>query len=307
MARLFTAWHWIPLGLLLLQATFGIVSHLRPGLAGVVCWYFGSDRLLWAALALLLALVVFVWSLWHRPLLTPSRSFAYAMFGLLALSPYLFNVYPSSRDGKPSRVAFRVPLDGPVTVAWGGATPDQNYHVIAPEQRWAYDLLVTQGGASHAGDGTRLDDYYCYNMPLLSPADGTVVAVDDGHPDMPVGELGGNPAGGNQIVLEVAPGEFLFLCHLKPGSIRVAPGDRVQQGQELARVGNSGNTSEPHLHMHLQTTAEADFGEGIPMPFQNYRSAGRLFERGIPTGGIGDTFKGEIIEHAGVAANQATP
>ena len=56
-------------------------------------------------------------------------------------------------------VRFRLPLDGPVTVAWGGADTDVNYHAVMPDQRWAYDLLVTREGRTHRGDGTRLDDY----------------------------------------------------------------------------------------------------------------------------------------------------
>ena len=101
---------------------------------------------------------------------------------------------------------------------------------------------------------------------ILAPADGTVRSVVDGHPNMPPGELGGRPAGGNQIALEVAPREFLFLCHLQPGSITVQPGDQVAAGQVLGRVGNSGNTSEPHLHIHLQDSPNGDEGEGIPNP-----------------------------------------
>ncbi len=176
-----------------------------------------------------------------------------------------------------------------------------NYHVASPGQRWAYDLLVTRDRASHRGDGRRCEDYYIYDRPVRAPAGGTVRAIADGDPDMPIGQLGGgHDPGGNQIVLDVAPGEFLFLCHLKPGSIQVAPGEAVVEGQELARVGNSGNTSEPHLHVHLQDSPNLLIGEGIPLEFSDYRSGNRLVRRGMPRGGFdGGKLVGEVVEHVG--------
>jgi murein DD-endopeptidase MepM/ murein hydrolase activator NlpD len=217
----------------------------------------------------------------------------------LMLVPLGFRAYPSYRPA--SAVQFRVPMDGPVTVGWGGGTADVNYHVVSPDQRWAYDLLVTRDGSTHRGDGTRLEDYYCYDLPVLAPADGTVLQVVDRDPDMPPGQLGGGTdPGGNYIVLQVAEGEYLFLCHLKPGSITVKTGDRVTRGQPIARVGNSGNTSEPHLHIHLQDSPESGWGEGIPMPFHRYRTAERLIESAIPTGGFKNgKLIGQVIEHAG--------
>src|SRR5207237_1434450 len=132
-----------------------------------------------------------------------------------------YATYPSSYDRRASRVAFRLPLDGPVTVAWGGPSKDVNYHVIAPEQRWAYDLLVARDGSTHQGDGHQLSDYYCYGQPVLAPAAGTVITAFDGDPDMPIGALGGGTtASGNHIVIEVAPREYLWLCHLQPRTIR---------------------------------------------------------------------------------------
>lgn len=295
-------WHWVALAFLALQAAFYIVPHLRPSKAGLVCWLFGSDRLLWLGVAGVLAVFAFGWSVTHRPFWTGWRACGFALLVLLAFSPRVFRVYPSSHDKAPSPVRFRVPLDGPVTVGWGGATPEVNYHVVAPDQRWAYDLLVTKDGKTHRGEGTQREDYYCYGMPVRAPADGGILATHENAEEMPVGQLGGTPAGGNYVVIEVAPREFLFMGHLKPGSITVKPGDRVSQGQIIGQVGNSGNTSEPHLHLHLQDTPEAHFGEGIPLCFHNYRAGGKLVERGIPTGGFQDgKINGEIIEHAGDA------
>ena len=182
-------------------------------------------------------------------------------------------------------------------VAWGGATADVNYHVVLPSQRWGYDLLLTKQGKSFRGDATRLQDYYCYDLPVLAPAAGVVRAVRDGEPDGAIGEnWKADTALGNHVVLEVAPSEFLFIGHLRPGSVAVRQGERVEAGQRIGRVGNSGNNSEPHVHLHLQDTIRPYLGEGIPFYFHHYRQAGRLVERGMPQGGRSDDqFLGQAV------------
>ncbi|QDV35488.1 M23 family metallopeptidase [Tautonia plasticadhaerens] len=291
-------WHVVALGVLLLQLAMTITPYLRPGPLGAVLWMFRADQLLWWGVALLLGLAALATSLLRRPIRTRWRLIGLGLIVALAVPPTLPLAYPSSHADRPSAVDFRLPLDGPVTVGWGGGTPEVNSHVVAPDQCGAYDLLVTRDGRSHRGDGSRLSDYYCYDMPIRSPADGVVIVASDGDPDMPPGQLGGgSTAFGNHIIMKVADREFLFLAHLKPGSVAVRQADLVQAGQVIGRVGNSGNTSEPHLHLHLQDTFDTHLGEGVPMPFSRYRvvGGGRV-DRGIPTGGVRD---GQIVEHDG--------
>ncbi len=296
-------WVYAAAFFLLVQIVLFAVPHTRPGVLGAWLWSFGGDPILWQPLAGLLLLLGLVWSLIRRPFFTRWRAVGVLLLLLLALSPAAFRVYPSSHEGKPSQVRFRLPMDGPITVGWGGDSPDVNYHVAYPDQRWAYDLVVTRDGQTHRGDGTELTDYYCYGLPVLAPADGTIIHVFDGDPDMKVGELGGGTdPGGNQVVIEVAPNEYLFLCHLQPKSITVKVGDKLTAGQTVARVGNSGNTSEPHLHIHLQDAPPPDMAEGIPLFFSGYRLNGEYVERGMPTGGVGeDGWHGQVVEHAGPA------
>jgi hypothetical protein len=297
--RKFDWWMYAVPVLILLTLLSYLIVHSRPGgLTGVMIFYLAP--LVIAVLAIIFFIAGIFTSLRRRPFFTPLRSVAFAALILLCFSAGIYNKYPSSYDDKPSKVAFRIPLDTIVTVAWGGGNEKVNYHVIAPDQCWAYDLLVAREGKTFSGDSTKLESYYCYGLPVLAPAGGKVIKAYDEDPDMPVGVLGGGKEPvGNHLIIEVAPKEFLFICHLRPKSIKVKVGDIVQQGDELALVGNSGNTSEPHIHMHLQDTDVQGIGEGIPLYFYHYNVNGKFVEKGIPTGGIDENGKaiGETIRH----------
>jgi murein DD-endopeptidase MepM/ murein hydrolase activator NlpD len=305
--RTWEIWIYLALALAAVQLALRGIAELRLGLVGAYCWGAAIDLVPIAAAAL--AVVGLIASILHRPFWRASRVLGFFIVASILASPWMFTRYPSSHDTHPSAVVFRLPLDGPITVGWGGASSAENYHAYAPEQRWAYDLLVTRGGRSHKGEGKALRDYYVYGQPVLAPADGVVVETFDDDPDANPGELGrGTTPAGNHIVIEVAPGEYLWLCHLKPGSLAVTAGDHVAQGQEIAKVGNSGNTSEPHVHIHLQDSTDPDFSEGVPLPFHHYRVDGQLVERGIPRGGIraDGTFVGQVVENVAMESKLET-
>lgn len=183
------------------------------------------------------------------------------------------------------RLPVAVPAEGAWFVYWGGREIEDNYHAADPGQRFALDLLVVRDGASHRGDPARVESYHCWGEPVLAPAAGTIVAATGDLPDQPIG--GSDPANpaGNHVVIDLGQGEYLFLAHLQQGSQRVAAGDRVTPGQPLGLCGNSGNTSEPHLHAHLQTTPRLGRGLGLPMQFQDYVADGEPVARGEPRRG----------------------
>lgn len=200
--------------------------------------------------------------------------------------------------GYASPVSFRLPFEGLWYVGWGGPDVLHNYHVDAAPQRHAYDFLIWDNGSTFSGDGTVPQDYYAYGQTVFAPAAGTVVRAVDGLPDMlPQVETDAEHPAGNHVVIQVAEAEYLFIAHLQPGSLQVAEGDTVAAGQPIGLVGNSGNTSEPHIHVHLQDTPEMfTYDEtwtitglseaiGLPLEFTGIRVNGEPVAVGVPLGG----------------------
>jgi hypothetical protein len=186
-----------------------------------------------------------------------------------------------------------LPFKGRWLVFWGGDTSERNAHHDLPNQRFAFDLLgVGEDGKTQRGDGTRNEDYYAFGREVLAPADGTVVEVIEGVRDNLPGSMNPYSAIGNCVVVQHLGKEVSVLAHLKQGSIVVKMGDQVKRGQLLGRCGNSGNSSEPHLHYHLQNSPVLQDGLGIKCVFQN---AVALQDGITETRGNHSPVKGEVI------------
>ncbi|NLF75825.1 MAG: M23 family metallopeptidase, partial [Chloroflexi bacterium] len=118
-------------------------------------------------------------------------------------------------------------------------------------------------------------------------------------------ETDGEHPAGNHVVIEVAEDAYLYIAHLQRGSLLVAEGDRVAAGQEIGRVGNSGNTTEPHIHIHLQDMPDmfaynsagaiTSFTDaiGLPLPFSDIEVNGKPFVETVPLGGQFAQQRGE--------------
>lgn len=149
-------------------------------------------------------------------------------------------------------------------------------------QRFAIDWMrLDSEGRLVVGDPSDVENYVGYGSDVLAVADGIVVDVLDELPDQVPGELP-DPAtittrtvDGNHVVLDIGGGYFVNYAHLKLGTIRVQPGDRVRRGQVIANLGNSGNTAAPHLHLHVTTGPEVLGSDGFPYIFRNVLLAGQ--------------------------------
>jgi len=278
---------------------------LRPGGVGPVLAFQGGQVGLGIA-ALLLLITGAVQSFRRPPLRRKGRIRALiALVLVIGIGSTPFP-YPSSREFEPSAVRFELPVEGAWRVYWGGSRREDNrYSGWFADRRWGMALVKEADRRTHSGTGAELSDYYAYGEAVLAPAAGRVVSAVDGEPDRPPGARGSaDEPFGNQLVILVAEGEYLFLAHLLAGSLEVEVGDVVVPGQVLARVGHSGLSTvvaEPHLALHLQTTPDAGRGEAIPWKFHDYEANGRPVEAGLPRGGVATDGRltGEEVRRAG--------
>ncbi|MEW1914018.1 M23 family metallopeptidase [Kitasatospora sp. NPDC085895] len=151
-------------------------------------------------------------------------------------------------------------------------------------QRFAIDWYkVGDQGQAWEGDPAQLTSYLSYRQPVTAAAGGRVVEVQDGIPDNPPPHTPPVPpiedTVGNHVTLEVAPGRYLLYGHLEPGSLKVREGDRVRPGQVLGLIGNSGNSTTPHLHFQVMTTAEFFPTDSPPFTFRRFRVLGQVEPR----------------------------
>lgn len=130
-------------------------------------------------------------------------------------------------------------------------------------------MIRDKEGKTWQGAGTALEDFYCYNKPVLSPADAVVEEVINYVEDNPVGGNNTRQNWGNTIVLKHAEGLHTKLSHLRKGSIKVARGEFVKKGMLLAACGNSGRSPEPHLHFQVQATPYIG-SRTLAYPFASY-------------------------------------
>jgi len=167
-------------------------------------------------------------------------------------------------------------------VFWGGTTVEQNYHVDYPDQQYAYDLLMVADGASYVGDSKKNENYLVFGKEVIAPCSAKVARVITGVHDNIPGELNPEQLTGNTVVLETENGEYILLAHLKEGSIVVEEGQEVRQGEVLAQCGNSGNSTEPHLHLSLQNHVDMLQSTGAKLYFDRIMVNGEIKSDYLP-------------------------
>ncbi len=142
---------------------------------------------------------------------------------------------------------------------------------------YAIDFVqMGANGRTFAGDVHKNSSYYCYNQDILAVADGKVVKIQDGipenipHSDKLAVKMGTKTLPGNNIILDLGNNTFAAYGHLIPGSLKVKVGDHVTRGEVIAKLGNSGNSGEPHLHFQIVNKAAFLESDGIPYGFDHF-------------------------------------
>ncbi|MCR2819904.1 M23 family metallopeptidase [Microbacterium sp. zg.Y1090] len=201
----------------------------------------------------------------------------------------------------PSPLALALPFTGRWLVQNSPARRVPSHGVDVLGQRYAIDFVAVdaRGRTSATRDWrTALateppERFVGFGMPILAPAAGTVVATHDGEPDhearrsqpallaYAMGQAGRLRAGvaavaGNHVIVrDDASGMFVAVVHLRRGSVRVEVGEMVAVGEQMAQCGNSGNSTEPHVHVQAMDSADLRVARGVPIAFTAYRQWGR--------------------------------
>ena len=292
---------WIPLAALGFSALVIITMLLMGGMVKITAWY--MLQLVPPVLGLITLIVIVVYALVKkRRSKLWTATLAAALIGVLGFILWFVPVaFPASLEAMMPAVTVRLPADGPMRVAWGGDSIKTNYHAAAPDQRWAYDLVMEP----YFSGSENVADYGCYGTPVVAPIRGTVISAHDGEPDAVPGKVSNNftaPTGNHVMIQIEETGTYLVIAHLQPGSVAVETGSVVEEGQVIGQCGNSGNTSEPHIHIHHQrqdpTVFPLNFAEGLPLYFRDHDGPP------MPVGGIkqdGDTVipLGDVVQHIG--------
>lgn len=184
----------------------------------------------------------------------------------LILKPYV--IYPKT-DKRLTKNSYNMPFKGEWFVFWGGLNEFINYHYVYESQRYAFDLVQVQHNKTYKENPLKNENYYAFNQEILAPADGKVVKIINGIEDNVPGEMNPNIPEGNCVIIEHKHKEYSMLAHLKQNSIQVQEGETVTAGQLIGLCGNSGNSSEPHLHFQVMDTVDFTKGKSIRIRFND--------------------------------------
>lgn len=245
-----------------------------------VVWLFQSGNWSWIGyyfryLLLILLIVVLIAS-WRKVRAIPfkikynvNQKFSIGVYLFLFVIFVTYNVFAiNSYSTKEAAIELTFPLkDGAYYIGQGGNHVQMNYHQAYLPQQYALDILkVNAYGVRAKGLYPKeLQKYEIYEDDLYSPCNGIVFEMENELPDFVPPEADAEKATGNYVALLCENIDaIVYLAHMQKGSVVVTQGESINVGQKIGRVGNSGNTSEPHLHIH----AEKD-NVGIPIRFNN--------------------------------------
>ncbi|ADY21204.1 M23 family metallopeptidase [Bacillus paranthracis] len=261
------------------------IVYLAKGVISVIGWWSIQAFSIVSLFILIGVTLLIVWKGIFRQRIDGALLFI-VIFSIIGAWPlgWFANIgrlaYPADVHSTSPKVVVRFPLNERALIGWGGDRLETNYHVIKPNERWAYDILIPPAEVK----SSKLEDYGIYGAKVMAPATGTVVSINNDEKDVEPGSDDFQSMAGNHIYIRLdESGTYLILAHLKQGSIKVKEGQHVNEGEFLAQVGNSGSSSEPHLHIHHQrqnpSKVSMFLAEGLPLYFQTEKGA-MMPERG---------------------------
>lgn len=175
-----------------------------------------------------------------------------------------------ARGVDSTSIALRLPFVGRMEVsqAMDGA------HTHRGPWRYALDFIRTEHGMSFRSDGREINDFYSFDLPVISPAFGTVLSCRNDVPDNAPGEINLHDNWGNHVLISLSGGDCVLLAHLRQNSVSVLPGQSLVPGTPIGCCGNSGRSAQPHLHLHVQ------HGGWLGAPTRPFHLAGYLQDDG---------------------------
>ncbi len=211
------------------------------------------------------SMLVFLYALKNRIYPADSLSLSYLYTNSPEKNLYLFS-NAKFRFKNKRFYSLKLPFIGKWFVSQG----ENGKYTHKNRWRYAWDFMINdETGKTYKGNGLSLNDYFCFNKAVTSPADGIIEKVLDGIPDNNIGDVNTDNNWGNTIVIKHDYKFYSQLSHLKLNSIKVRPGDHVKAGHILAHCGNSGRSPEPHLHFQLQSEPEIG-SETLNYPLGHY-------------------------------------
>ena len=209
------------------------------------------------------------------------KAFSILGYGILVVFSGILSweIVSAVKGRSPSEdtIVLEFPMkNGSYYVLHGGSHNVINHHYPVLGQRYALDIVKLNkiGMRSNKITPAKKSDYYIFSEDLFSPVTGTVIEAENGIDDAPKLNIDRENPAGNHLYIQVEnTNRAVVLAHLQKGSLKVKKGDHVKQGQLIGKVGNTGNTSEPHLHIHVvEINEKGDFlfdAKPISMIFNN--------------------------------------
>lgn len=296
-----TNWLWSPTWYVACSAPTGFNATLAGMAVGAVLLVPGPGSLLAAVLAgAAAALLAAALGPLLAPLAVPVFTAPFVIATLVAvravallspgLLPVVIEATPEATLSHHAALQRRFNGRGwdialPVAGAWSVWQGEDGPWTHQGPWRHAIDLVARdEDGHLHRGGGGELEDWHTFGRPVLAPVDGTVVAVVDGVADNPIGRVDSQRNWGNLVIIADPRGFHVELSHLRCGSLRVAIGQWVVRGQVLGECGNSGCSSQPHLHVQAQAFGRVG-DHTVPFRFGVHRCDGALVLDGLPPAG----------------------